>query len=253
MNTALAIVARDAYFQGHFPGRPVLPGVVQLMLVLEALVREGQQPAALQKITFVRLREIVLPGEQLDLVSRQMEHGRTRFDLTRKGRIVTNGELVFGNVAGARHGRKLVPAARAAALPSLDELLPHRAPMRLVTSIVGESADGLDCAACVPADCALVHEGRASILAGVEAAAQAAAVWEAVRRSREAKNAGPRIGYLVAMRDVELSAQDIPAQRPFCVGVRLEAAAPPLTHYRFSVSLDGSALAQGLFATYLVE
>jgi 3-hydroxyacyl-[acyl-carrier-protein] dehydratase len=252
LKTALAIAAEGAYFEGHFPGRPILPGVVQLMLVLEALERERQHPVELRKITFARLRQPVLPGQYLEVVSRQIEQGRTRFELTRDGTVITNGELLLGSPVNPMVGSPVNSApGPVAALPALDDLLPHRAPMRLITSIEGERADGLDCIACVPAGCSLIRNGRASVLAGVEAAAQAAAAWEALRRWRASNSARPRIGYLVAMRDVEFSAQDIPAECAFSVSVRLETAAPPLTYYRFAISLNGLAVAQGLFATFL--
>jgi len=252
VRAALAIAAEGAYFEGHFPGHPILPGVVQLMLVLEALGRAGKQPAELRKIVFARLRRPVLPGEYLELISRPMEPGRTRFELTRDGAVVTNGELVLGTAQNAMLASCVIPAAGpVTALPPLDDLLPHRAPMRLITAIAAERADGLDCLACVPSACALARNGRASVVAGIEAAAQAAAAWEALRRWRVSNAAGPRIGYLVAMRDVEFSAPGIPAERAFSVRVRLETATPPLTYYRFTVSLDGLALAQGLFATFM--
>lgn len=252
MKTALAIAAEGAYFAGHFPGHPILPGVVHVMLVLQALERERRKPAELRKIAFVRLRHPVLPGQYLELDSREIQHRRTRFELTREGIVVANGELVFGP-----RGKDLPPgfplstALAVTQFPPLDDLLPHRAPMRLITSVESERADGLDCTASVPADCALVRNGRASAIAGVEAAAQAAAAWEALRRWRASGRAGPRIGYLVVMRDVEFWQQDIPADHAFSVGVYLETVTAPLTYYRFGVSLDGSALAHGLFATYL--
>jgi predicted hotdog family 3-hydroxylacyl-ACP dehydratase len=252
VKTALAIAAQGAYFEGHFPGHPILPGVVQLMLVLEALERQGGPAAELRKIVFARLRRPVLPGEYLELISRPIEPGRTRFELTRDGAVVTNGELVLASTENMMLPCCVIPAAgQVAALPPLDDLLPHRAPMRLITAIAAEHADGLDCLACVPAACALVRNGRAYVVAGIEAAAQAAAAWEAVRRWRMSNGAGPRIGYLVAMRDVEFAAQSIPAECAFVVSVRLETATPPLIYYRFTVSLDGSALAQGLFATFM--
>jgi 3-hydroxyacyl-[acyl-carrier-protein] dehydratase len=252
LKAALAIAADSNFFEGHFPGRPILPGVVQLMLVLEALEREGRQPVELRKILFARLRQPVLPGEYLELISRQLEPGRTRFELTRDGVIVTNGELLLGSPGKAQLPSCVISAAGpVAALPSLDDLLPHRTPMRLISSIAAERADGVDCLACVPAACALVRNGSASVIAGIEAAAQAAAVWDALRRWRVSNGTEPRIGYLVAMRDVEFSAQTIPAERSFAVRVRLETATPPLVYYRFVVSLDGPAIAQGLFATFL--
>jgi len=106
------------------------------------------------------------------------------------------------------------------------------------------------CTARVPAACALAHAGRAPALAGIEAAAQAAAVWEALRRSR-AGSGGARIGYLVSLRDVTFHADHIPVDAPIGAAVRLEAAAPPLTHYRIAAWCGGAALLQGTIATYL--
>lgn len=251
MKATIAVPAGGAYFAGHFPGRPILPGVAQLLLVLQAIVRDGARPRGLRGIGFARLRQLVGPGEDLDLDTHELDNGRTRIELTRKGVVVANGELLLGSPDDPAVF-ELVPATGAVgAVPSLDELLPHRPPMRFVTSVLGETANGIDCSACIPAACGLVHAGDASVLAGVEAAAQAAATWEAVRRWRETNSAAPRVGYLVALRDVVFFAEQIPPDRDFVARVRLDAAAPPLTHYRFEVALEGAPLASGMIATFL--
>jgi predicted hotdog family 3-hydroxylacyl-ACP dehydratase len=130
-------------------------------------------------------------------------------------------------------------------------LLPHRAPMRFITSILRETAGGLDCIARIPVACALVTDASAPTVAAVEAAAQAAAAWEALRRSRQAGVASPRIGYLVALREIMFFAGSVPAERDLLVSVTLEAAAPPLTYYRIEVSLDGMLVTRGTIATFL--
>lgn len=253
MKTTIAVAPGGAFFEGHFPGRPILPGVVELLLVLEALSRESGRPVALRGIAFARLRQLVLPGHRLGLVTQELGHEHVRFDLTREGVVVANGELVLGSPEAPGNAASLIARATGPipSAPPLDALLPQRPPMRFVTAIVGETADGLDCAACVPATCGLVGAGSAHALAGVEAAAQTAATWEAMRRWRNGNVAAPRVGYLVALRDVVLFAASIPADRSFSTSVRLEAAAPPLTHYRFEVSLDGTPLARGMIATFL--
>ena len=90
-------------------------------------------------------------------------------------------------------------------------------------------------------------------MAAIEAAAQAAAAWEALRRWRDAAVAAPRIGYLVALRDIVFFAKRVPANRELLVSVSLEAAAPPLTHYRIEVSLDGMLVTHGTIATFLAD
>ena len=147
----------------------------------------------------------------------------------------------------------MTAATRDGRVPPLDDLLPHRPPMRFLTSILQETAGGLTCAARIPGECALVSGGGASPVAAIEAAAQAAAAWEALRRWRDAAVAAPRIGYLVALRDIVFFAKCVPANRELLVSVSLEAAAPPLTHYRIEVSQDGMLVTHGTIATFLAD
>ncbi len=256
MNASITVPSSGAYFEGHFPGRPILPGVAQFALVLETLEREGSAPVALRGIAFARLRQMVLPADRLELAVRELEGARLRIELRREGMLVTNGELLLGQPeAPIEVVATLVDGAGcpSPAVPPLDALLPHRPPMRFLTSILHEAAQGLICTARIPAACALVFAGSAPALVGIEAAAQAAAAWEAMRRWRVGGVAAPRVGYLVALRDIAFFAERIPADQPLLVSVGLEAAAPPLTHYRVEVSLGGNAVVRGMIATYLTH
>jgi predicted hotdog family 3-hydroxylacyl-ACP dehydratase len=123
--------------------------------------------------------------------------------------------------------------------------------MRLLTAILSTTADGLNAAAAIPAACALVRDGSAPALVGLEAAAQAAAAWEAMRRWREGGDVTPRIGYLVALRDVVFFAERLPAEQVLLASVRLEAAAPPLTRYQVEICLGSRPIVRGTIATYL--
>ncbi len=250
-----AIIPGAAYFEGHFPGRPVLPGVALLALVLEALARDTGRPGALRGIRFARLRRPVLPGDRLELDARDGEGGRVRFDLRCDGALVANGELALGDPgepdAPQRDAFGASPVAGAP--PPVDQLLPQQPPMRFVTSVVGEASDGLVCAVRIPAACALVAHGSAPALAALEAAAQAAAAWEAMRRWRAAAAASPRMGYLVAVRDVELFAARIPAEESLLAAARLAATAPPLMHYAVEVARAGRLVLRGTVATVLAD
>jgi predicted hotdog family 3-hydroxylacyl-ACP dehydratase len=253
VNAILAVPSGGACFEGHFPGRPILPGVALLDFALQALAGAEAGAASVRSIAFVRLRRLVAPGDRLELAARTADGGQLRIEVRRGPELVANAQLALGAPdappPGAIAPQPFEPAPVAAA--DLDALLPHRPPMRLITSIVRERDDGLMCAARVPAGCGLAHEGVASTLAGVEAAAQTAAAWEALRRRRQGADSGPRIGYLVAIRDLALFAGQLTVDAPMLASVQLEAAAPPLTHYRIETWAGAKLLLRGTIATYL--
>jgi predicted hotdog family 3-hydroxylacyl-ACP dehydratase len=249
------VTPSSAYFEGHFPGRPILPGVALLAIVLETLAQDTGRPAALRAIPFARLRRPVGPKDALAVEGRDGEGGRVRFDVRCDGALVANGELVLGSLdridGAAGRAAQAPPVARA--VPPVASLVPQQPPMRFVTAIVAEAPDGLTCAAQIPAGCALVAEGSAPALVALEAAAQTAAAWEALRRWREASAASPRMGYLVAVRDVDLFAERIPADETVLAAVRLDATAPPLMHYAVEVTAAGRPILRGTVATVLAD
>lgn len=253
MKATIVVPAQGGCFEGHFPGRPILPGVVLLDLALQALAGARRGAAGLHSIAFARLRQLVEPGDRLELTARELDDTRVRIDLQRGEALVANAQFTLGAPdSPPPAGIRLEPVdAQLSAAPALDALLPHRPPMRLVASIVREAHDGLVCTARVPPACALAEHGLAPALAGVEAAAQTAAVWEALRRWRGGAGGAARIGYLVAVRDLVLFAEHVAVDVPMLTAVRLEAAAPPLTHYRIETCVGGKSLLRGTIATYL--
>ncbi len=244
MTRTLQIPGDGAWFEGHFPGRPILPGIAAL-----ALLADAHDGGPVQRIVHARFRQVIAPGERLALAWSEGAAGAMRAALSRDGVPVLQAELLFGVPAPAR-ASSLVPG-KPIETPPLDRLLPHRAPMRFVDALFAEFADGADCAARIPSSCAVVRDGAAPAFAALEACAQTAALWEALRRSREAGAATPRMGYLVGLRDVTLHRASIAADTSFTTRVRLAAAALPLIHYRAEVSLGGDTILTGTFATVL--
>jgi len=78
------------YFEGHFPGLAVLPGVVQIGIVLAAL---GEP--VLAEVVHLRLRQTVAPGDLLHLTLRQRS-GEVDFSMAREGERVAHGTLRLG-------------------------------------------------------------------------------------------------------------------------------------------------------------
>ena len=136
--------------------------------------------------------------------------------------------------------------------PSLDQLIPHRPPMRLINEIIGEVDGAFVCRGRIPAE--LVVDGAASPLLGLEMGAQAAAVLGALDRST-GEDEAPRIGYLVSIRDAHFEAAELPAEQALTVRVRSLGGFHPLATYEISVS--GSSASErylsATIGTYLVS
>jgi 3-hydroxymyristoyl/3-hydroxydecanoyl-(acyl carrier protein) dehydratase len=66
IRTRFTIDASHPSLPGHFPGRPVVPGVVLLDQVAAAVEREWS--ARLAKLPQVKFLRPLLPGEEADLV-----------------------------------------------------------------------------------------------------------------------------------------------------------------------------------------
>src|SRR5580700_1553108 len=94
------VTINEAHFQGHFPGQPVMPGV----LIIEAMAQTGgilllvEVPDRERKLIYfvgidnARFRKPVVPGDQLRL---ELIVGSCRGTFCKlDGRATVNGELV---------------------------------------------------------------------------------------------------------------------------------------------------------------
>lgn len=91
----LSVPADLACFAGHFPGLPILPGVVQLdwsvKLGRERLALNGEFAGA-ENLKFL---SIVRPGARLTLALELAEGGRLRFSYFSAERKYSSGTLLF--------------------------------------------------------------------------------------------------------------------------------------------------------------
>ena len=96
----------EPYFQGHWPGQPLMPGVLQLeamaqlagVLLLRKLENTGKL-AVLWSIDKVKLRGAVLPGDQLrievDTIRAKPSVGHVQARCKVAGRLVAEAQLKF--------------------------------------------------------------------------------------------------------------------------------------------------------------
>ena len=92
--TALRIAADHPCLPGHFPGHPVVPGVVLLDHVLQAIeaAHGATGPLRLPQVKFL---QPLLPGEAAE-VELEGEAPRWKFRVLRHGSVLASGEVVSG-------------------------------------------------------------------------------------------------------------------------------------------------------------
>lgn len=103
------VTFNEPHFQGHFPGRPIMPGV----LIVEAMAQVGgivltQMPGVNGLCMFagidkVRFRRPVVPGDQLVITTkllsvRGLKFGKMQAKAEVEGQLVCEGTLMFSVV-----------------------------------------------------------------------------------------------------------------------------------------------------------
>jgi 3-hydroxymyristoyl/3-hydroxydecanoyl-(acyl carrier protein) dehydratase len=94
----LALGPEDLCFQGHFPGNPIVPGVIQV----DWAIRFGQQVFGplgdFQGIMKLKFLDLILPGERLELyLTFDRAAGRLGFRYLAQGGRKSVGIVLFSH------------------------------------------------------------------------------------------------------------------------------------------------------------
>lgn len=229
-----------AFFDGHFPRRPIVPGAALLQLTLQQVAEIRNATAVV--LDRVRFQRLVEPGARFDLRLETTADSAT-FCLADPQGVLAQGALRCGGGEPA-HGRDSCSVGGdidvAPPVP-LSALLPHGPEAMLLRDVPCRAGERLQVGARLPADSPYARGTWASA-ALVEAAAQAAAAHMGLAAAPQAGIAlGPRPGYLVGVKRARLVA-DLPRDPDFTVCVQRTGGSGPLAIYAASVTAADAEL-----------
>lgn len=163
-----AVSMGEAFFEGHFPGQPIMPGVLQVAAMAQLsrlLYLRGGHPGAgkqivLRQLKRIKFRKPVIPGDVLTVTAKMapgLSEDERCFQVScaSAAGVTAAGQITLATVGGddADYGRRpVVPeespyADKMASAERFDivrlmELLPHRPPFLLIDRGFGVGAPG---------------------------------------------------------------------------------------------------------------
>jgi len=95
----LYIAADHPAFAGHFPGAPVLPGVLLLDAAVQSLRGADSHAGQRWQIANAKFQSAAQPGEPLWLEHEPLANGSVRFAIRTSDRAIASGMLTPGTAS----------------------------------------------------------------------------------------------------------------------------------------------------------
>ncbi|MDQ1336437.1 MAG: 3-hydroxyacyl-[acyl-carrier-protein] dehydratase [Thermodesulfobacteriota bacterium] len=88
--------ADSPWFSGHFPGNPILPGIAQLGMVLDAIQEFGHRECRVSEIKKVRFKQMIRPNDAITIMATCRGQSPTSysFRVMVKGQVACTGLLI---------------------------------------------------------------------------------------------------------------------------------------------------------------
>lgn len=220
----------DPIWRDHFPGDPILPGIAQIRLGVDAARRRLDRADPVSGLSRVKFSRILRPGDALEVSVAPVTGGpaveaeRVSFSVDCGGEAAARGRLHFGRCDAPPEGA--APERDALSPldtpPPLDALLAHRRSMCWLAAVQAHGESGTRCAIDVARSAAFVDATeRVPTWLALEWMAQAVSAHDnLLRRARVGPDAPPRIGFLLGTRRLDLFAASLDAAAPASVEVR---------------------------------
>lgn len=91
----LEISEELTWFKGHFPGLPVLPGVVQLRWAIELAREHFELQDGPDEIVRLKFKSVVVPPRSIHLSLIKQSDSEATFEYSGSGEIFSQGKLKF--------------------------------------------------------------------------------------------------------------------------------------------------------------
>ena len=83
------------YFQGHFPDRPVLPGVVQTHWAIQYGAQYLELPDRIKKLEVIKFKNLIRPNMEIALKLELKPSGKLTFSYSHEGNVMSSGRIVY--------------------------------------------------------------------------------------------------------------------------------------------------------------
>ena len=91
----MRIAASHPALPGHFPGHPVVPGVVLLESVAAALPQHARTPLRVTGFPVVKFLAPLLPEHEYEIVLATKRPGQATFDIIAGGQKLASGTVTY--------------------------------------------------------------------------------------------------------------------------------------------------------------
>lgn len=95
--TPLTIAADHPAFAGHFPGAPIVPGVVLLDEAIHAIMADSRLAVTAWQISSVKFLSPLKPCEAVIIEHEQLANGSIKFEVLEGSRQIVTGSLAPSN------------------------------------------------------------------------------------------------------------------------------------------------------------
>lgn len=91
----IQVPAESPWFDGHFPGEPVLPGLAQISMVFDVIQKASEDQWRASSVSRVRFKRIIRPEDRFEVIAVPLkkEADGFSFRIQIKGDLVCNGVM----------------------------------------------------------------------------------------------------------------------------------------------------------------